>query len=61
MKPWGFRLFLALLLLNVWFWAWTGGYLQRLGWGPTDPREPQRLENQVRPEALQLLPSNRRP
>jgi hypothetical protein len=61
MKPWGFRLFWVLLLLNLWFWAWSGGYLQRFGWGPTDPREPQRLENQVHPEALQLLPNPNKP
>jgi hypothetical protein len=61
MNKWGFRLCIALLLLNLWFWAWSGGHLRRLGFGPTDPREPQRLENQVRPEALQLLPNPKKP
>lgn len=61
MNKWGFRLCIALLLLNLWFWAWSGGYLRRLGLGPADPREPHRLENQVRPEALQLLPNPDKP
>ena len=61
MKKWCFRLFIAMLLLNFWFWAWSGDHLRWLGWGPLDPREPQRLENQLNPEALQLLPRSAKP
>jgi hypothetical protein len=56
MKSWGAKLCLVLLLLNLWFWAWSNGHLRWLGYGPVDPREPQRLEEQIRPEALQLKP-----
>jgi hypothetical protein len=28
------------------------------GWAPSDPREPQRVEEQLRPDALRLLESN---
>jgi hypothetical protein len=54
MKSWGAKLCLVLLLLNLWFWAWSGGHLRWLGSAPHDPREPQRLEEQIRPEAMQL-------
>lgn len=54
MKSWGAKLCLLLLLLNLWFWAWSGGHLRWLGSAPYDPREPQRLEEQIRPEAMQL-------
>lgn len=54
MKSMGAKLCLLLLLLNVWFWAWSGGHLRKLGFGPEDPREPHRVEEQIRPEALQL-------
>ena len=51
----------ALLVLNLWLWAWSNGHLRVLGFGPHDPREPQRLEEQVNPEALQLLPPSPKP
>lgn len=50
-----------LLLANLLFAAWVRGYLRPWGWQPADPREPQRLEQQLRPEALQLGSSNQRP
>lgn len=46
---------LALLLANGVFFAWSGGWLQPYGWGPAQQSEPQRLAQQVKPEALQLL------
>lgn len=49
-----------LLVCNLGFAAWSNGYLKPLGWQPYDPREPQRLEQQLRPEAMQLLPSDQR-
>lgn len=50
----------VLLVCNLGFAAWSKGYLKPLGWQPNDPREPQRLEQQLRPEAMQLLPSDQR-
>ena len=54
-------LVVLLLLVNLGFAAWSNGYLKPLGWQPSDPREPQRLEQQLRPEALQLSPPDQRP
>ena len=51
---------LALVLANVLFWAWSHGELRMFGWGPSDPREPQRVEEQLRPEVLRLLSVNPR-
>lgn len=45
---------LLLVLANVLFWAWSSGSLKILGWAPIDPREPQRVEEQLRPELIQL-------
>jgi len=50
-----------MLLLNLWFWAWSNGHLRIFGMGPIDPRETQRLEEQVNPEALQLLGPSKKP
>jgi hypothetical protein len=47
---------LVLVLLNSAYFAWSQGWLLGLGYGPTQQREPQRLRQQIRPEALQLLP-----
>ena len=46
----------VLLLLNLWMWAWSNGPLRVLGFGPDEPREPERVQEQVMPEALQLQP-----
>lgn len=47
------RWIIALLLANLGWLAWSQGWLQPLGWGPARQAEPQRLQRQVRPEALQ--------
>ena len=47
---------LVLLLLNAGFYARGQGWLLAYGWGPTPQREPQRLAQQIRPEALLILP-----
>ena len=60
MKHWRKWLTLLLVLLNLGFAAWVKGYLRPLGWQPADPREPQRLQQQLRPEALQLSPPDQR-
>ena len=45
---------LILVLLNLLFWAWTQGYLRLLGLGPKAIEEPQRLQQQVQPDALRI-------
>lgn len=50
------RLFvLALVLLNGLYFAWSHGLLRGLGLAPVQQSEPQRLDRQIRPEALHLL------
>jgi hypothetical protein len=50
----------ALLIANLLFWAWhQPAVSDALGWAPPADagREPQRLQRQVRPEAVRLLPA----
>jgi hypothetical protein len=48
----------ALGLANLVFWLWSAGMLQGLGWVPASERDPTRLDQQVRPDAVRvLLPS----
>jgi len=44
-----------LVLGNAGYFAWSQGYLDTLGLKPVEQREPQRMAQQVRPEALRLL------
>ncbi|RJP66528.1 MAG: SPOR domain-containing protein [Comamonadaceae bacterium] len=44
-----------LLLANLAYFAWTQGHLDGLGMSAADPREPQRITRQVKPEVLRLL------
>ena len=46
---------LTLLLLNGLYFAWSHGLLQAYGFAPDQQAEPQRLAQQIKPEALQLL------
>lgn len=52
-------LVLALLVANAAFFAWRSGWLEPLhgviGARPEGEREPQRLQRQVNPQAVQLL------
>ena len=48
---------LTLLLLNGVYFAWSQGLLRAYGFGPAEQTEPQRLAQQIRPEALRLLTS----
>jgi hypothetical protein len=43
-----------LLLLNVITLAWQWDAFARWGWGPNLQREPERLQQQIKPEALQF-------
>ncbi len=51
-------LVLALLLANAGYFAWTQGLLADYGFAPVAQSEPQRLAQQIRPEAMQLLNAN---
>lgn len=48
-------LVLALLLANAGYAAWTHGLLAGYGFAPATQAEPQRLEQQIRPDAMRLL------
>lgn len=55
-------LLLLLLAANAGFYAWRAGWLEPVSAaiglpGPTQGREPQRLAQQVRPDAIKLLPA----
>ena len=46
---------LLLTLGNLGYFAWTKGLLIPYGFGPATQSEPQRLKQQIRPEALRIL------
>jgi hypothetical protein len=48
-------LVLLLVLANAGFFAWSHGWLQTLGAGPTSSAEPQRMAQQIKPESMRLL------
>jgi len=47
---------LVLLLLNVGYFAWNEGWLRVYGWAPAQQREPERVTQQINPQALTLAP-----
>src|SRR4051812_23259893 len=49
---------LMLLLANGVYYAWAHGMLDPYGFGPPMLTEPQRLEQQIRPEALRIASTN---
>lgn len=50
-------LVLLLVLLNAGYFAWSHGMLRAYGWAPDEQSEPQRLQQQIRPEAILVLPT----
>lgn len=48
-------LVLLLLLANGGYFAWTRGLLAGYGFAPTTQAEPQRMDQQIRPQAMRLL------
>lgn len=52
---------ILLVLANLLYWGWTQRLLAPLGLAPTEQREPERVQNQIRPEALRLLNAPREP
>jgi hypothetical protein len=49
---------LFLLLANGLYFAWSEGWLRELGAGPTLQAEPQRVAQQIQPDALRILSSD---
>ncbi len=49
-------LVLLLIFANIAFLAWSHGWLRAAGIGPAPVTEPQRLRQQIHPDALALLP-----
>jgi hypothetical protein len=49
---------LFLLLANGAYYAWGRGLLLPWGVGPTQQSEPQRLQQQIQPEGVRLLPAD---
>ncbi len=49
-------LVLVLLVANLGFWAWSSGALEGIGLGPARERDPGRLGQQVRADAVRVLP-----
>ena len=47
---------LLLLLANAGYYAWSQGLLRGWGLAPVDESEPQRMEQQIAPQNLRLLP-----
>jgi hypothetical protein len=46
---------LALVFINAAYYAWSHGLLQAYGLAPVSQSEPQRLAQQIRPDALRVL------
>jgi len=46
---------LLLLLANGGYFAWSHGYLLAWGLGPAQQSEPQRLDQQIRPDSVRVL------
>jgi hypothetical protein len=47
--------FWLMLLLNALYWSWAEGWLLPYGFGPLTQREPQRLAQQIQPQAITLV------
>lgn len=46
---------LLLLLLNSLYFTWSQGMLAGLGFAPAQHTEPQRIKQQINPDAVRLL------
>lgn len=49
---------LALLLANIGYFAWTQRLLADYGFAPATQAEPQRMAQQIRPQAMRLIPAS---
>lgn len=48
-------LVIALLLLNLGYYAWSHGMLRTYGFAPTPQAEPQRIAQQIQPQLLRVM------
>ncbi|MBY0410352.1 MAG: SPOR domain-containing protein [Burkholderiaceae bacterium] len=46
---------IVLLLANAGYFVWSQGEMRSWGYGPQEQAEPQRMNEQIRPETLQIL------
>lgn len=51
-------LVLLLALANAGYYAWSHGALRDWGFGPSSSAEPQRLQQQIKPDAVRILPAS---
>ena len=51
-------LVLVLVLLNAGYYGWSHGLLRNYGFGPAQQAEPQRVAQQIQPQALRVLSSD---
>ncbi|UCU99067.1 SPOR domain-containing protein [Acidovorax radicis] len=49
---------IVVLLANAGYYAWSQGLLRQWGLAPQEQSEPQRMDQQIRPETLQILKVN---
>ena len=49
---------IVVLLANAGYYAWTQGFLRQWGLAPQEQSEPQRMDQQIKPETLQILKVN---
>jgi hypothetical protein len=49
-------LVVGLVLANGAFFLWSQGHLRGWGLAPVEQREPERLQQQIAPETIRLLP-----
>lgn len=48
------NLLAILIALNLGYYAWTHGWLAPFGFAPSQQHEPERVNNQIRPEAIRI-------
>lgn len=49
---------IVVLLANAGYYAWAHGFLRQWGLAPQEQAEPQRMDQQIKPETLQILKVN---
>jgi hypothetical protein len=49
---------LLLVLANAGYFAWSQGFLRDWGFAPAQTTEPQRLQQQIKPDAVRVLPAS---
>lgn len=49
---------IVVLMANAGYYAWAHGFLRQWGMAPQEQSEPQRMDQQIKPETLQILKVN---